>query len=389
MSSLEEISSILRRWPRGFRPQHRDAARETLRSCAELYEASHAVMAWEESDEPWIVIASYSASEYDCIEGAADRFLPLTDPSIAEVSFSLSADGRIVTSAGQCIESGQSLVNQNLRNDYRIGAAVSLPVRGDTIEGRVFLLDAGNSTPEMLLVGEAIGALIAAQFDSATRMESQARDAVADERMRVARDLHDGLLQSFTGVVLRLETVHSILEENPDQARNMLTEVQASIMADQRELRAYVEKLGPRHRAEMKFDFRGRLDEWRERFEKQWNVSVRFDGERLDPLVAELLGHETLRLIQEAVTNSAKHGGASAVDVNLTTRDGRMIIEVSDNGGGFPFHGRRTLEEIRGGAGGPGVLAQRVAALNGDLIVESGENGARIEISVPLGFSSS
>ena len=346
-------------------------------------------MAWEESDEPWIVIASYSASEYDCIEGAADRFLPLTDPSIAEVSFSLSADGRIVTSAGQCIESGQSLVNQNLRNDYRIGAAVSLPVRGDTIEGRVFLLDAGNSTPEMLLVGEAIGALIAAQFDSATRMESQARDAVADERMRVARDLHDGLLQSFTGVVLRLETVHSILEENPDQARNMLTEVQASIMADQRELRAYVEKLGPRHRAEMKFDFRGRLDEWRERFEKQWNVSVRFDGERLDPLVAELLGHETLRLIQEAVTNSAKHGGASAVDVNLTTRDGRMIIEVSDNGGGFPFHGRRTLEEIRGGAGGPGVLAQRVAALNGDLIVESGENGARIEISVPLGFSSS
>jgi signal transduction histidine kinase len=389
MSSLEEISSILRRWPRGFRPQHRDAARETLRSCAELYEASHAVMAWEESDEPWIVIATYSASEYDCIEAAADRFLPLTDPSIAEVSFSLSADGRIVTSAGQCIESGQSLVNQNLRNDYHIGAAVSLPVRGDTIEGRVFLLDAGNTTPEMLLVGEAIGALIAAQFDSATRMESQARDAVADERMRVARDLHDGLLQSFTGVVLRLETVHSILEENPDQARNMLTEVQASIMADQRELRAYVEKLGPRHRAEMKFDFRGRLDEWRERFEKQWNVSVRFDGERLDPLVAELLGHETLRLIQEAVTNSAKHGGASAVDVNLTTRDGRMIIEVSDNGGGFPFHGRRTLEEIRGGAGGPGVLAQRVAALNGDLIVESGENGARIEISVPLGFSSS
>lgn len=389
MSSLEEISSILRRWPRGFRPQHRDAARETLRSCAEVYEASHAVMAWEESDEPWIVIATYSASEYDCIEAAADRFLPLTDPSIAEVSFSLSADGRIITSAGQCIESGQSLVNQNLRNDYGIGAAVSLPVRGDTIEGRVFLLDAGNSTPEMLLVGEAIGALIAAQFDSATRMESQARDAVADERMRVARDLHDGLLQSFTGVVLRLETVHSILEENPDQARNMLTEVQASIMADQRELRAYVEKLGPRHRAEMKFDFRGRLDEWRERFEKQWNVSVRFDGERLDPLVAELLGHETLRLIQEAVTNSAKHGGASAVDVNLTTRDGRMIIEVSDNGGGFPFHGRRTLEEIRGGAGGPGVLAQRVAALNGDLIVESGENGARIEISVPLGFSSS
>lgn len=389
MPSVEEISSILRRWPLGFRPQNRDAARETLRACAELYDASHAVMAWEESDEPWIVIASYSADEYECIETAADRFLPLTDPAVADVSFSLSADGKVITSAGDCIASGQSLINQNFREDYHVGAAVSLPVRGDTIDGRVFLLDARNQAPGMLLVGDAIGTLIAAQFDSAARIASQARDAVAGERMRVARDLHDGLLQSFTGVVLRLETVHSILDEDPGQARSMLTEVQASIMADQRELRAYVEKLGPRHRAEMKFDFRGRFGEWRERFEKQWNVSVQFDGERLDSLVAELLGQETLRLIQEAVTNSAKHGGASSVDVTLTTRDGRLIIEVVDDGAGFPFHGRRTLEEIRSGAGGPGVLAQRVTALNGDLIVDSGENGARIEISIPLGFSSS
>lgn len=355
----------------------------------ELFGASKAVMAWEESDEPWIVIASYTPNEYECAEASSERYLPMTDPSIADVSFSLAGDGTIVTSAGQQITRGRVLINPHILSEHKIESAVSLPVRGDAIDGRLFLLDPEKDTPATLVAADLVGALIATQFDSAATMAEQAREAVAGERMRVARDLHDGLLQSFTGVVLRLETVHSILEEDPDKAREILTEVQASIMADQRELRAYVEKLGPRHRAEMKFDFRERLDEWRGRFEKQWNVAVTFDSDRLDPLLAELLGHETLRLIQEAVTNSAKHGGASTVAVTLTTSQDRMIIEVMDNGGGFPFHGRRTLEEIRAGAGGPGVLAQRVSALNGDLVVDSGENGSRIEISIPLGFSSS
>ena len=73
--------------------------------------------------------------------------------------------------------------------------------------------------------------------------------------------------------------------------------------------------------------------------------------------------------------------------VRLTTGDSRIRIEVVDDGSGFPFHGRLTLEAIRESGVGPAMLAERVAALNGDLTVESGGAGARVEISVPLGFA--
>ena len=64
-----------------------------------------------------------------------------------------------------------------------------------------------------------------------------------------------------------------------------------------------------------------------------------------------------------------------------------MLIEVMDDGSGFPFHGRMTLAAIRESGIGPAMLAERVAALNGELAVESSGSGAKLEISVPLGFT--
>jgi signal transduction histidine kinase len=177
-----------------------------------------------------------------------------------------------------------------------------------------------------------------------------------------------------------------MIESQPQEAKRKITDIQGVIMGDQRELRAYVEQLRPRRRIDMPFDFRGRIEELRSRFETQWGISVAFDIDSVDPLVARSLGPETFRIIQEAVTNSAKHGSASQVHVRLTTGDSRMRIEVVDDGSGFPFQGRLTLEAIRESGVGPAMLAERVAALNGDLAVESSGSGAKLEISVPLGF---
>lgn len=386
MRSNEEISLILRSWPREVRSATRDVIRDALQSCSQLYGCRSAIVAWEEAEEPWLVIGRLSGDALESEEKNATEYSPLVARDVENVSFYQSASGAALASDGRRFDN-TPLIHSTLAKICDIGPVVSLPLRAEAITGRMFLLDPEHHSQELLLIGDALALLISMSVDYSTHFDAEKKSAVAEERMRVARDLHDGLLQSFTGIVLQLETVHEILTEHPDRAHRMLTEVQAHIMSDQRELRAYVETLGPRRRAEMKFDFRDRLEEWRVRFENQWNVHVQFDGERVDPLVAALLGQETLRLIQEAVTNSAKHGSATEATVTLTTAEGKMRIEVADNGCGFPFHGRRTLEEIRNGAGGPFVLAQRVAALNGDMSVDSGENGAHIEISIPLGWS--
>ena len=89
----------------------------------------------------------------------------------------------------------------------------------------------------------------------------------------------------------------------------------------------------------------------------------------------------------DAVTTAAKHGSASHITVGLSTHDNRIWILVVDDGHGFPFHGKLSLAEVRESGVGPSMLAERVAALNGDLALESTGSGARVQISIPLGFS--
>ena len=168
----------------------------------------------------------------------------------------------------------------------------------------------------------------------------------------------------------------------------MLTEAEAALMADQRELRSYLQQLRPRAaRAEMPFDFTARVDDLRTRLAQQWGIAMSADVSRVDPAVSKFLGYETFRLVHEAVMNAAKHGAAKKVDVRVHTAGGKMRIEVSDDGVGFSFRGRLTLDRIRETGNGPFMLAERVAALNGDLIVDSSESGAHVEIAVPLGFA--
>ena len=367
----EEIGAWLRQWPRGLTPDQRTTVRQALKACCSIFDAPRAVMAWEEREEPWLVVVTLSEDGFTWREAEPEPYVPLVDPSVADISFH---------------DSGKS-ISSNFRDATGLHEVISAPIRGEAIQGRVFVAEPKAITESSLIMADLIGLLIERSMDLGVALRTMTREAVQDERIRVARDLHDGLLQSFTGVVLQLETIHSLIDKQPAEARRMITDIEGLIMSDQRELRSYVEQLRPRRRIEVPFDFASRMADLRSRFEKQWGIGVAFEIESIDPLVAKSLGHETFRIIQEAVTNSAKHGGASHVRVRLSSGDNKMNIEVVDDGSGFPFNGRLTLAAIRESGVGPAMLAERVAALNGDLAVESSGSGARLEISVPLGFA--
>src|SRR5439155_3887515 len=139
-----------------------------------------------------------------------------------------------------------------------------------------------------VVIAELVGLLVEQAIDYSVSIRTATREAAQDERIRVARDLHDGLLQSFTGVVLQMETIHSLIEKQPAEAQRMITDIEGVIMGDQRELRSYVEQLRPRRRIiEVPFDFQSRMDELRSRFHTQWGIGVSFEAESIDPLVAK------------------------------------------------------------------------------------------------------
>lgn len=380
-----EICRRLRQWPRGLTLEQRVAVRQVLEACRAAFDAPAAVMAWEEADEPWLVVASVTADQrFSWVEEEPERYTPLVNAPLTDVTF--HASGKKLRTSVEVIPSSAPPIHEQFRSAFSLRQVLSTPVRGTAVQGRLFIQYEHDVDDLTLLLGEVVGLLVERDMDYVVSIRSASATAVHEERVRLARDLHDGLLQSFTGVVLQLETIHSMIETQPQEAKRKITDIQGVIMGDQRELRSYVEQLRPRRRIDMPFDFRGRLEELRSRFETQWGIGVTFDIDSVDPLVARSLGPETFRIIQEAVTNSAKHGSASQVRVRLTTGDSRMRIEVVDDGSGFPFQGRLTLDAIRESGVGPAMLAERVAALNGDLAVESSGSGAKLEISVPLGF---
>jgi signal transduction histidine kinase len=347
VAAADPVRARLKQWPRAVGGEPRLYAEAALGAICSMFGAPRAVLAWEDPEEPWVVIAALNNGEFLWREEAG-----------------------LLDSACETLRKPDML---------------EIPLEGEHVQGRVFCAAAMQEwTPQL---ADIVALLVARDMESVISARNASREAVHEERLRVARDLHDGLLQSFTGVVLQLETVHDMIESKPEDAQSLITKIQGLIMADQRDLRSYVEQLRPRRRIDVPFDFLSRLSELKSRFETQWGINVTIREEGIDPLVAQSLGPETFRLIQEAVTNAAKHGSASHIRVQLSTRESRIWIDVSDDGHGFPFHGKRTLQEIRESGVGPSMLAERVAALNGELTVDSSGAGAKIQISIPLGFS--
>ena len=386
MQRLGEVCAKLRRWPRHIAPDQRSLARECLERCCDLFEATQALLVIDEGDEPWLNIASLAKGRFLWREDEELGLESVVTLDLTIHSFYLAAHDEVRV-AGQQPRRIARAVSARLRKEIGRGPVLSVPFAAESLRGRLFVSSPKLEVDVALAIAEPVSTLLAIQFEASSRLRTTVRDAVDQERVRVARDLHDGLLQSFTGAVLQLETVHSILESDPQNARRMITEAQGLIMSDQRELRRFVEQLRPRPDSrETKFDFAARLEDLRSRFASQWGIRLAFDVTDVDPAVSGFIGQETFRLIHEAVTNSAKHGQASVVRVSVRTAGSVMHIEVADNGTGFSFHGRLTLEEMRESGAGPTVLAERVSSLNGNLTVDSTEGGAVVTMTVPLGF---
>ncbi|HEV8661424.1 MAG TPA: histidine kinase [Thermoanaerobaculia bacterium] len=381
-----EIGAKLRRWPRRITPDQRSLAAECLERCCDLFDATQALLLIDDGDEPWLNIASRSKDEFRWREDEHLRLESVVAAELAPRSFYVGARDQVRFADARARHVARA-VHPRIRKEIGRGPILSVPIVAESLQGRLFISAPKLDLEAALLIAEPLSTVLAIQFEASSQLRTTVRDAVDQERVRVARDLHDGLLQSFTGVVLQLETVHSMLDNDPQNARRVITETQGLIMSDQRELRRYVEQLRPRPLSgETKFDFAERLEDLRSRFASQWGISLVFDVTDVDPVISGFIGQETFRLIHEAVTNSAKHGRASVVRVGVHTVGSEMHIEVADNGTGFPFHGRLTLDEMRESRTGPTVLAERVSSLNGTLTVDSTESGAVVTMTVPLGF---
>lgn len=378
-------------WP-GLVPEDgRALLTDLLSHAAEILGAPRVLMAWAEPEEPWLHLAIWEGGQLRWTRESPETCQPLVPEPLSDSDFfCLESDARTpevlrMTPSGLQRWNGVPL-HQDLRERFAIRSVLSVSLQRDNLEGRLLVLDRPGLTQDDLIMGQLVGRQIASRLNHFYLVQRLKQAAAAEERVRLARDLHDGLLQSLTGVALHLQAARRILETQPRVARTRLREVQRVIAAEQADLRAFVRQLKPRlpRGSETAASLIGRLHQFGQRITRQWGVNVEMKADHLDMSMSEPLAHDIYRIVQEAVVNAARHAEASAVCVEIALNGEAVRISVTDNGRGFPFRGQYDLASLTAMNEGPATLKERVQALGGGLLIDSTESGAHLDISLPL-----
>ena len=226
---------------------------------------------------------------------------------------------------------------------------------------------------EALVVGLAAVAGVAIEN---ARLHARVRDvAVIEDRERIARDLHDTVIQqlyatgmSFTAVLKLIEQpeVAERIKQGIDDLDRTMRSIRSTIFALEAANRSSAglraDALALVGRAENALGFPPRLT---------------FDG-LVDSAVPEGIADHLLAALGETLSNVAKHAHAHRVDVDVSVRDGWVEVRVTDDGVGVP-------ETTRAGGNGLRNLAERAAALGGDFtIVRRDDRGTLATWRVPL-----
>ncbi len=270
-------------------------------------------------------------------------------------------------------------------------AVQSCVLEGEFVQGRLFSLGNENMQIDDLLIGDLVARLAVAQLDRLHLVTQMAESAALEERLHVARDLHDNLAQTLAGTALQLLAARRLLDFNPSTARGRLAEVQYQLKLDQLEVRSMIRRLRPAsvpapqypaHDEVRRGSLGERLDELRLRIQKQWEVTVQIQLQIPVGDWPDAVTEQVFRLIQEAALNAARHADASIIRVDVTGSREGLRVAIEDDGKGYPFHGSFDLASLAAMEKGPLILRERVSALGGGLQLETNSSGTRVVITL-------
>jgi signal transduction histidine kinase len=380
----------LARWPNATGVAGHEGLARVFAHAAQILGAGRMVAAWEVADEPWVHLASWSSAGVTISRHGPGEFDPITPPELAEaivLCTSAHAERNCVylDRNGGHMEWNGSPVHPALARRLEGDGLLSAPINCERLTGRVFFTDLIAPTAELMTLTGVVARQISASLEQVSVAEQLQDIAASQQRLRVARDLHDGVLQSLTAIRLELQDVAATLETSAgDSQRHRLFAIERTLAIEQRELRIFIDSLKPREESRTENALLLSLDALKERVALEWKTPLTI---RVGPRVAAIpdaIERAIPPMVHEAVVNALKHGDPSRIRVDVDIDGAALRIIVSDDGHGFPFRGRydhATLEQARLG---PASLRDRALSLGGSLTIESAGSGSCVEITLPL-----
>jgi signal transduction histidine kinase len=210
------------------------------------------------------------------------------------------------------------------------------------------------------------------------RLKQQLLTQSLEERIRLGRDLHDGIIQSLYAAGLTLESVRALVQSQPAEAERRLDQTRASLNDAIRDVRAYVVGLAPDtlRRAGFARALSHLLNELSAGRPAEFDIQV--DDEAAAQLTPEQ-SIEVLQLAREAVSNALRHGQASRITIRMHQGDHEVCLLVQDNGLGF--------DPTRARTGGHGLnnMHARAGRIGASLrLTSQPAHGTRVLANIPV-----
>jgi signal transduction histidine kinase len=201
--------------------------------------------------------------------------------------------------------------------------------------------------------------------------------AVVEERERIGRDLHDGIIQRIYAVTLGLDDVPEIALQDPAAAAERVERAIDALHVAIGEIRTFIYGLRPG--LDGPGGIASALESLAEEARLHSPLRIDVQAATLEPISAAV-SSELLNVAREALSNAARHASASSVALDLRVSDGELRLEIADDGVGFDVSAAATP-----GHHGLANMRRRAESVGGRLLVESEEGGGtRIIVVLPV-----
>ncbi len=220
-------------------------------------------------------------------------------------------------------------------------------------------------------------------LEKARRFEEE---AIADERRRIAHEIHDGLAQNLIALRLRARQWQRLIDTAPDQLRVELDELREVLSESIIDVRRSIFAL--RSVDLDKQGFLPALRQFADGFSEHYQVRVDLRLLGSEDRLPSHLEHTLFRIAQEGLNNVGKHARADSVEITLNLeQEDEVILTIKDDGQGFDV--RSLGRAVEGGHLGLAHMRERVEASEGTIAIQSEPGGGtEIHVVLPL-FSSS
>jgi signal transduction histidine kinase len=256
---------------------------------------------------------------------------------------------------------------------WDIQEAIATSISCDALDG--WLIIPKRATEDDLYLARALSVQLSAALGNAAAAETWRDAAASEEGVRVAHDLHDGILQFLTGLALQLRLMERQIKSDPDGVTARNHTMAAALRHEQQDLRGILERIRPRQPAAAE---RGRpMSSWIPMLAEQWDISIDADISAEPPAS---LADEIRLITREAIANAVRHGAARHVAIRSEQASGFYHLAIADNGSGFDMEGQFTAAGLRDNNIGPRSILQRLDRMDGQLILDTSPKGTRLDM---------